>query len=129
MKPARRRQRHPRHDHSLEGIRDDEAAELAEAGYDAQRAADRARITEADRLASLDFLAGGVAHQINNALTPMRLSLGRLASFELSRRPLSAEQLHRIELLQDVREGVARIEQLIRELKSFSHTDDSPSRA
>lgn len=76
---------------------------------------------------ALGFLAGGVAHQINNALTPMRLSLGRLTSFELSRRPLTAEGLHRIELLQDAREGVARIERVLRELKSFSHMDESPS--
>ncbi len=76
---------------------------------------------------SLGFLAGGVAHQINNALTPMRLSLGRLTSFELSRRPLTPEGLHRIELLQDAREGVDRIERVLRELKTFSHMDDRPS--
>jgi len=86
-------------------------------------AAERERLTEADRVVALGFLAGGVAHQVNNALTPMRLSLGRLTSFELSQRPLSAERLHRIELLQDVREGVERIEHVIRELKAFSHTD------
>lgn len=78
-------------------------------------------------MVSLGFLAGGVAHQINNALTPMRLSLGRLTSFELSRRPLTVEGLHRIELLQDAREGVARIERVLRELKAFSHMDDRPS--
>ena len=98
-------------------------------GEGSARDAERERKTETDRLVSLGFLAGGVAHQINNALTPMRLSLGRLASFELSRRPMSPERLHRIELLQDVREGVARIERIIRELKAFSHIDDSPSRA
>jgi signal transduction histidine kinase/CheY-like chemotaxis protein len=103
-------------------------AELADADADARDVAERERLTEAERVVSLGFLAGGVAHQVNNALTPMRLSLGRLVSFELSRRPLSAERLHRIELLQDVREGVARIEQIIRELKAFSHTD-GPSRA
>ena len=95
---------------------------------DDRDAAERECLTEADRLMSLGFLTGGVAHEINNALTPMRLSLGRLISFELSRRPLGAERLHRIELLQDVREGVARIERVIRELKAFSHVDDSERR-
>jgi signal transduction histidine kinase/ActR/RegA family two-component response regulator len=105
----------------------DAAADLP--GEASARDAERERKAETDRLVSLGFLAGGVAHQINNALTPMRLSVGRLASFELSRRPMSPARLHRIELLQDVREGVARIERIIRELKAFSHIDDSPSRA
>lgn len=104
------------------------AATCEDAGSAARGAAERERLTEADRVASLGFLAGGVAHQVSNALTPLRLSLGRLTSFELSRRPLSAERLHRIELLQDIREGVAQIERIIRELKAFSHTD-GPSRA
>jgi signal transduction histidine kinase/CheY-like chemotaxis protein len=82
---------------------------------------------ETDRLLSLGFLAGGIAHQANNALTSMRLSLGRLVSFEQSRRPQSPESSHRIELLQDVREGVFRIERIIRELKAFSQVDDGPT--
>jgi hypothetical protein len=41
---------------------------------------------------------------------------------------MTPEVLHRIELLQDVREGVARIERVIRELRGFSHLDDGPSR-
>ena len=103
-------------------------AKLADVAPPARDVAERERLTEADRVVALGFLAGGIAHQVNNALTPMRLSLGRLTSFELSQRPLSPERLHRIELLQDVREGVERVEQIIRELKSFSHTD-GPSRA
>ena len=99
----------------------------ARARSSAEHASDRDRVTESDRLVSLGFLAGGVAHQINNALTPMRLSLGRLTSFELSRRPLTAENLHRVELLQDAREGVARIERVLRELKAFTHMEDRPS--
>ena len=44
-----------------------------------------ARMLESERLAVIGSLAGGVAHQINNALTSTRLSLGRLISFELAR--------------------------------------------
>lgn len=80
---------------------------------------------EVDRAVSLGFLTSGLAHQVNNALTPMRLSLGRLTSFELSRRPLSDERMHRIELLQDVREGIERVERIVNALKVFSHADDA----
>ena len=86
----------------------------------------RVGVGEVERLVSLGFLAGGIAHEINNALTSMRLSLGRLISFEVSRRPMSSEGMHRIELLQDVREGVSRIERIARELKAFSHVEDGP---
>ncbi|HEX5062985.1 MAG TPA: ATP-binding protein [Kofleriaceae bacterium] len=82
---------------------------------------------EADRVVSLGFMTSGLAHQVNNALTPMRLSLGRLTSFELSRRPLSPERMHRVELLQDVREGLERIERIVRALKVFSHADEKES--
>ncbi len=75
------------------------------------------------------FLVTSLAHQINNALAPMRLSLGRLVSFELSRRPISEERLHCVELLQDVREGVARIERIVHQLRAFSHTEDTTRRA
>ncbi len=87
-----------------------------------------ARTNEAERLVTLGFLARSLAHQVNNALTPMRLSLGRLTSFELSRRPMSAARLHRIELLQDIREGLERVERVVRELKTFSHVEDTPRR-
>jgi two-component system, cell cycle sensor histidine kinase and response regulator CckA len=89
----------------------------------------RAYLDEVDRLVALGFLAGGIAHEINNALTSMRLSLGRLVSFELSRRPMSEDGMHRVELLQDVREGVSRIERIVRELKAFSHVESGPVQA
>jgi nitrogen-specific signal transduction histidine kinase/CheY-like chemotaxis protein len=100
------------------------------AGHDANEAQEAGEpdsaSSEADRVMSLGFLATGLANQVNNALTPMRLTLGRLTSFELSRRPLSPERTHRIELLQDMREGVERVERIVRELKVFSHGDDMP---
>jgi PAS domain S-box-containing protein len=86
-----------------------------------------ARLVESGRLAVVGSLAGGVAHQINNALTSTRLSLGRLISFELARQPLTAIREHRLELLQDAREGLSRVEHITRELKTFAHLDDAPA--
>ena len=85
-------------------------------------------LDEMDRLVTLGYLSGGIAHEINNALTSMRLSLGRLVSFEVSRRPKTPEGEHRVELIQDLREGVERIERIVRELKAFSHVEDEPVR-
>ena len=90
------------------------------------RDAELAAAIEAERVAALGFLANGLAHQINNALTPVRLSLGRLTSFELSRRPMSEEHRHRVELLQDLREGFDCIARIVRELNQFAHADDAP---
>jgi len=126
MKPAMRRQKTRRRTHSPERTHDGERHDVADIDPMLVPIGDAmapSTLCVLDREVSLGFLAGGIAHQINHALTSMRLSLGRLTSFELSRRPPSAEQAHRVELLQDVREGVQRIEQIIRELKGFSHTD------
>lgn len=89
-----------------------------------QMSVSRPDTRDPERPISLEHVAGELAHEINNALTSMRLSLGRLVSFEMSRRPLSSEGQHRVELLQDVREGVARIERVVRELKSISPVDE-----
>lgn len=75
-------------------------------------------------MSNVDLLISNLANQIDHALAPMRLSLGRLASFELSRRPMTAARLHRIELLQDVREGVDLVERIVRQLHTLSQTDD-----
>lgn len=83
-----------------------------------------ARLVEAERLAMLGSLAGGVAHQINNALTWVTLSLGRLLTFELSRAPHTPTRSHRIELLTDVREGFLRVETVAKQLAAFSRIDD-----
>jgi PAS domain S-box-containing protein len=86
-----------------------------------------ARLGETERLAVVGSLAGGIAHEINNALTASRLSLGRLISFELARPTASAERQHRLELLQDAREGVSRVEHITRELRDFAGGEDAPA--
>jgi CheY-like chemotaxis protein len=81
------------------------------------------RLVEADRLAALGSLAAGIAHQINNALTYMRLGVGRLLSLEQSLQPVTPLRQHRLEILQDVREGIVRIERINNELIHFSQLD------
>jgi signal transduction histidine kinase/CheY-like chemotaxis protein len=89
----------------------------------AQRRAAR-RLVDADRAATLGRLSASLAHQLNNALTYMRLNLGRMLSLELSRRPVSPLRLHRIELLQEVREGIARMDHVVAEVLQFARHDD-----
>lgn len=83
----------------------------------------RARVAETERLAVLGSLAGGVAHQLNDALTAIRFSVGRLTSFELAQAGESPEHAHRVELLQDAREGLAKVEQIARHLRLFAQAD------
>lgn len=87
------------------------------------------RLVEAERLALLGSLAGGIAHEINNALTWVTLSLGRVLSFELSRAPHTPTRSHRIELLTDVREGFLRVGAVAKHLAAFSRIDDEQSEA
>ena len=93
------------------------------------RTAQELRLGRVDRLAALGSLAGSMAHQINNALTYVRLSMGRLVSLELSRQPATPVRLHRMELLQEVREGIGRIEAVVGSLNKISGLDDGPEEA
>ncbi len=89
----------------------------------------RARLVEADRLASLGTIAASVAHEINN---PLAYSL---ANLELLTRVLAddadgcgaAESRAAVKLLlADTREGLLRIRSIVRDLRTFSRpADDS----
>jgi signal transduction histidine kinase/CheY-like chemotaxis protein len=89
---------------------------------DKLRESERLRI-DAERLASLGTLAGGVAHEINNPLTYVNILVGRLVSLEQANR---ADELsrHRLEMLEEVRDGVGRVEQIVRALRTFSRGDE-----
>jgi PAS domain S-box-containing protein len=98
----------------LEGV----PAVLAYARDVTERTRLRARLAHADRLASLGTMAAGVAHEINNPLAFMGL-----ATEVLGRRVGPKEA----KLVAELREGVARIAGIVRDLRSFVRDDDEPA--
>jgi C4-dicarboxylate-specific signal transduction histidine kinase len=74
---------------------------------------------QAERLASLGQLAAGVAHEINNPLYSVSANVDVLAEEEGLHCPgLSADEIR--SLIADLRSGVGRIAQIVKDLKDFS---------
>lgn len=91
-----------------------------------QRKALEARLAVADRLAALGTLAAGIAHEINNPLTYVQLSLQRveraLAEAGLSEEIARAIGGH----LADVQQGITRVASIATSLRTFARADDAP---
>jgi CheY-like chemotaxis protein len=100
-----------------------EARGKAGADAERERAAENERARERERMAALATLSAGVAHEINNPLTYVKILVGRLASLELGQ-PVDPLSQHRLEIIQDIREGVRRIEQTVRSLRAFTQIDE-----
>jgi PAS domain S-box-containing protein len=80
-----------------------------------------AQLIVSDRMASVGLLAAGVAHEINNPLSAV------LANLDLGLRALeSAEKPHELPIaeLRDARTGAERVQNIVRDLKIFSRTQD-----
>jgi signal transduction histidine kinase len=98
----------------------------------------QARLVEADRLTSLGTLAAGVAHEINNPLCYVGLSLSFVrdelrsafaqgdgaALKELASNEALQSKL--LEALGNAQVGTDRIRAIVRGLKTFSRPDDEP---
>lgn len=78
-----------------------------------------------DRMTSLGRLAAGVAHEVNNPLTYVKTNLEIMA--EELKGAFATDSLNRLRdlprMVEDVQEGVDRIRQIVRSLRSFSRAD------
>ncbi len=82
----------------------------------------RARLSQADRMASVGLLAAGVAHEINNPLTYVLLNLERLSAALTE-----AGYFAWAGWAAEAREGASRVQKIVRDLRSFARADESES--
>ena len=113
----------------------------------------QAQLVQSEKMASVGILAAGVAHEINNPIGYVKSNLdslehylrdllslidefekmetslpesdGRRAEIAAFKSRIDLEYLRQdvVELLGESREGVERVETIVRDLKSFSHVD------
>jgi PAS domain S-box-containing protein len=93
-----------------------------------------ARLLQADRMVSMGMLAAGVAHEVNNPLSYVSTTLELLASRRFHEMLADVDKLgdtrmrehmHQCrELINVAREGVARLSDIVRDLRTFSRDDE-----
>ncbi|AKI99785.1 PAS domain-containing protein [Archangium gephyra] len=85
------------------------------------------RLSLTERLATVGTLAAGVAHEINNPLTFVLGSLQLAARRLLNPSGSGTEEMDALlKYLTDARVGAERIQNIVRDLGTFSHPDERP---
>ncbi|NVB82392.1 MAG: response regulator [Kofleriaceae bacterium] len=88
-----------------------------------ERKALQQHLVRADRLAAVGTLAAGVAHEINNPLTYIQLSL-QLIESALEKLPEMPEGVP--DYIRDAQHGIERVAAITRSLRMFARADEAP---
>jgi len=104
--------------------------EMADLNADLQAALEQTKENEVlvvrnEKLSSLGRMSAGIIHEINNPLNNASAAIHTLATFT---KALPANnQPDFVEILNDVREGVKRVSQIVIDLRKFTRDDDNTS--
>lgn len=78
-----------------------------------------AQLVHSEKLASLGRMSAGLIHEINNPLNYAKTGLYLLQKMVES--PRKDEKSDSLEVLQDVQEGINRIDRIVSDLRTFTH--------
>jgi len=89
-----------------------------------QRRQLEAQVLQADRLAALGMLAGGMAHAINNPLTYVLLNLDHVAKLLPTLEPESPGVVELLARLDEAHQGAERVADVVKQMRAFSRADE-----